>query len=43
MNVEFRRVEYDVEHIAQVIIASDLPNEFAGQVREARGYQPVPV
>jgi putative phosphoesterase len=37
--VEFRRVEYDVERTAQAILASDLPDEFAAQVREARGYK----
>jgi len=35
--VEFRRVEYDVEKAAQAVLASDLPDEFAGQLREARG------
>jgi putative phosphoesterase len=39
--VGFRRVEYDVERVAQAILDSDLPDEFAGQLREARGYQPV--
>ncbi len=37
MKVEFRRVEYDVEKAAQAVLASDLPDEFAGQLREARG------
>ena len=41
-NVEFRRVEYDVETVARAILASDLPDEFAGQLREARGYLPIP-
>lgn len=41
--LEFRRVEYDVERTAQAILASDLPDEFAAQVREARGYKPVEV
>ncbi len=41
-SVEFRRVEYDVEQTAQAILASDLPHEFAAQVREARGYQTAP-
>lgn len=41
--VEFRRVEYDVEGTAKAILASDLPDEFAAQVREARGYKPVEV
>ena len=38
--LDLRRVEYDVEKTAQAILASDLPHEFAAQVREARGYQP---
>lgn len=38
-DIEFRRVEYDVERVAQAILASDLPDEFAGQVRGARGYR----
>lgn len=42
-SVEFRRVAYDVERTAQAILASTLPHEFAVQVREARGYTPVPV
>lgn len=37
--VEFRRVEYDVEAAARAIEASDLPHEFANQLREARGYR----
>ncbi len=37
--VEFRRVAYDVEQTAQAIIASELPDEFATEVREARGLQ----
>jgi putative phosphoesterase len=36
----FRRVEYDVEEVARAILASSLPDEFAGQIREARGYRP---
>ena len=39
-SVEFRRVEYNVERTARAILASDLPHEFAAQVREARGYAP---
>lgn len=38
-DVTFRRVEYDVERVAQAILASDLPDEFAAQIREARGYR----
>jgi phosphoesterase, MJ0936 family len=38
-SVEFRRVEYDVERTAAAILGSDLPHEFATQVREARGYR----
>ncbi len=41
-SVEFRRVEYDVERTAQAILTSDLPDEFAAQVREASGYQTAP-
>jgi putative phosphoesterase len=41
--VEFRRVEYDLERTAQAILASDLPHEFAAQIREARGYKPAEV
>ena len=41
--VEFRRVEYDVEAAARAVLESDLPDEFAAQLREARGYrQPAP-
>jgi putative phosphoesterase len=36
--VEFRRVPYDVEEAARAVEASDLPSEFANQLREARGY-----
>jgi predicted phosphodiesterase len=32
-NVEFRRVEYDVERTAEAIIASSLPDEFAHYLR----------
>jgi putative phosphoesterase len=43
LTVEFRRVPYDVERAAAAITASDLPAEFADQLREARGYlAPVP-
>ncbi len=38
-SVDFRRVDYDVEQTAQAILASDLPDEFAAEVREARGLQ----
>ena len=40
--VEFRRVPYDVEAAARAIEAAELPDEFATQLREARGYH-VPV
>ncbi len=40
MTVELRRVAYDVEQAARAIEASDLPHEFAGELREARGYRP---
>lgn len=39
VEVEFRRVGYDVEAAARAIEASDLPDEFATQLREARGYR----
>lgn len=38
-SVEFRRVAYDVEAAARAIEATDLPAEFAAQLREARGYK----
>ena len=41
IDVDFRRVEYDVESAAQAVLTSELPDEFAGQLREARGYLPV--
>ena len=37
--LEFRRVAYDVEQAAKAVEATDLPAEFAAQLREARGYQ----
>lgn len=37
--VELRRVAYDVEAAARAIEATDLPAEFAAQLREARGYR----
>lgn len=40
VSVEFRRVAYDVEAAARAVEASELPSEFADQLREARGYQP---
>jgi putative phosphoesterase len=40
-SVEFRRVEYDVGRTAEAILASDLPAEFAAQVREGRGLEAV--
>jgi predicted phosphodiesterase len=39
ISVTFRRVEYDIDAAAQGILASGLPNEFAGQLREARGFR----
>lgn len=42
VEVEFRRVAYDVERAAQSVRDSDLPDEFAGQLIAARGYDPVP-
>jgi len=38
VRVDFRRVAYDVEAAARAVEASELPSEFAGQLREARGY-----
>ena len=38
VGVEFRRVAYDVEAAARAVEASELPSEFADQLREARGY-----
>jgi putative phosphoesterase len=38
VSVAFRRVEYDIDAAAQGILASELPHEFAGQLREARGF-----
>jgi putative phosphoesterase len=38
--VEIHRVAYDVDAAARAIEASDLPSEFAAQLREARGYRP---
>lgn len=40
VSVSFRRVEYDIDKVAQAIVNSNLPDEFAAQVREARGYLP---
>lgn len=42
VTVQFYRVAYDVEATTRAIEASDLPDEFATQLREARGYR-VPV
>jgi putative phosphoesterase len=38
VSVEFRRVEYDVEAAARAVEATELPREFADQLRQARGY-----
>jgi putative phosphoesterase len=38
VRVEFRRVTYEVEAAARAVEASELPSEFADQLREARGY-----
>lgn len=40
ISVAFRRVAYDVEVAAAAIEASELPDEFAGQLREGRGFRP---
>lgn len=37
--VEFRRVDYDIERAVSAILASDLPHEFADELRQARGYR----
>ena len=37
--LEFRRVAYDVERAVRAIEVSELPDEFAAQLREARGYR----
>jgi putative phosphoesterase len=39
VTVDFRRVDYDIEAAAQGILASELPHEFAAQLREARGFR----
>jgi len=39
VTVEFRRVEYDVERAARAILDSELPREFADQLRRAAGYE----
>jgi putative phosphoesterase len=39
ISVAFRRVEYDIEKAASGILASELPHEFAAQLREARGFR----
>jgi putative phosphoesterase len=39
VSVDFRRVEYDIDAAAQGILASELPHEFAAQLREARGFR----
>jgi diadenosine tetraphosphatase ApaH/serine/threonine PP2A family protein phosphatase len=39
LTVDFRRVEYDIDAAAQGILASELPHEFAAQLREARGFR----
>ena len=36
-NVEFIRVDYDVEQAAQAIEATDMPHEFAAMLRAGRG------
>jgi len=37
LNVEFRRVAYDIERAAQAIEASDMPHEYAQMLREGKG------
>ena len=41
--VEFVRVEYDLERAAEGILGSELPDEFAGQLREGGSPKPVEV
>jgi len=41
LRVEFRRVAYPVESAARAIEASELPDEFADQLREGRSYRRV--
>jgi diadenosine tetraphosphatase ApaH/serine/threonine PP2A family protein phosphatase len=38
-SVEIRRVSYDVEAAARAVEGSDLPSEFADELRHARGYR----
>jgi putative phosphoesterase len=42
IDVELRRVPYDLEAVARAIETSKLPSAFAGQLREARGYAVAP-
>jgi diadenosine tetraphosphatase ApaH/serine/threonine PP2A family protein phosphatase len=37
LSVEFRRVPYDIEHAAQAIEASEMPDEFAQMLRSGTG------
>lgn len=37
LTVDFQRVEYNVEHIAQAIEESDMPSEYAQMLRDGRG------
>lgn len=39
MTVHFRRVDYDIEAAAQGVLTSELPHQFAAQLREARGFR----
>jgi putative phosphoesterase len=39
ISVSFRRVDYDIDKAASGILASELPHEFAAQLREARGFR----
>ena len=39
LTVDFRRVDYDIDAAVQGILASELPHEFAAQLREARGFR----
>jgi putative phosphoesterase len=39
LTVDFRRVAYDIDAAAAGVLASELPHEFAAQLREARGFR----
>ena len=39
VSVAFHRVEYDIDAASRGILGSELPHEFAAQLREARGFR----